>query len=109
MRLYTLRTMGTVVGYGLAGQRSVRSRAPSAGPGVVAEEILDLGKEPGGLGLGFLRRQLFELGQQLTLALGQVLRRLDHDLHVHVTGLFRAQDRHTFACQPEPPSRLGST
>src|SRR4029079_16615938 len=72
MRLYTLRTMGTVVGYYLADQRSVRLRAPSALPGVVAEEVLALGEEAGGFGLSVLRRQLLELGQQLALALGEV-------------------------------------
>ncbi len=51
-------------------------------------------KKPAASGWVCVGRQLFELGQQFALAFGQVLRRFDHDLNVHVAGLFRAQHRH---------------
>src|SRR5215470_6812081 len=57
----------------------------------VPEKFLDFAKESRGFGLRLLRRQAFELAQQLALSFGQALRRLDHDLHVHVARLLGAQ------------------
>src|SRR5262249_7250026 len=73
-----------------------------------SQELLDLAEESGRLGMGLLGRQPLEFGEQLALPLGQVLRRLDHDLNVHVAGLFRAQHRHALAVETEAPSRLGA-
>src|SRR6185437_13363347 len=86
---------------------SLRStQALVAGAG--AEEVLDLGKEPGGLRLGCPRGKLFEFRKQFLLLLGEVLRRLDHDLDIHVTGLARAQHRHALGGDAEATGGLGS-
>src|SRR6185437_6798757 len=86
---------------------SLRStQALVAGAG--AEEVLDLGKEAGGLRLGCPRGKLFEFSKQFLLLLGEVLRRLDHDLDIHVAGLARAQHRHALGGDAEAPSGLGS-
>jgi hypothetical protein len=68
--------------------RSSHVRGPSAR--AVAEEVLDLGEEARRFRLGGAGRQFFELGEQFLLLLGQILRRLHHDLDIHVAGLARA-------------------
>src|SRR5450759_2894077 len=72
------------------------------------EKLLDSTEESGGLRLGILRRQFLKLGQQLALALGQVLRRFHRYLNIQVAGLFRAQHRHALAGQTEALAGLGS-
>src|SRR5688572_27827095 len=52
----------------------------SSGAGARSEQVLDFGEEARGFRLRLLRRQLLEFGQQLALPLGQILRRLHHDL-----------------------------
>src|SRR3954454_3057824 len=49
----------------------------------------------------FLLAGLFELAQQFLLALGQIDRRLDDRLDIHVAADRRAQHRHALAAQPE--------
>ncbi len=51
------------------------------------EEVADAGEEPGRLGIGLGGGGLLELLEQLALAAGEVRRRLDHDLDVHVADL----------------------
>ncbi len=75
--------------------RAARVRAGS-GARAVAEEVLDLGEEARRFRLRGAGRQFFELGEQFLLLLGQILRRFDHDLDIHVAGLARAEHRHAF-------------
>src|SRR5689334_20662342 len=89
------------------GVEPVYTGSPSAGR-AAAEEVLDLGEEAGGLGLGGTGGQLLELGQQLLLLLGEVLRRFDRDLNIHVAGLAGAQHRHALGRDAEAPAGLGS-
>src|SRR5215472_1281746 len=74
----------------------------------ISEKLLDFTEESGGFRLRFLGRQTLELRQQFTLPFGQALRRLDHDLHIHVARLARAQHRHALALQAEAAARLGA-
>src|SRR5690348_5299232 len=67
------------------------STTPASGTGAGSKEVLDLGEEAGGLRLRCTRGEFVEFGEQFLLSLGQVLRSLDHDLHIHVAGLARAQ------------------
>src|SRR5690242_2003875 len=67
------------------GHRQQRARALARG--AITEEILHLREEARRLGLRLTRRQLLEFGQQLLLLPRQILRGLDHDLHIHVAGL----------------------
>src|SRR5262249_19609704 len=67
---------------------------------------LDLREESRGLRLGCPRRELLEFHKQFLLLLGQVLRRLDDDLDVHVAHLTRAEHRHTLGRNAETPTRL---
>src|SRR4029077_3243395 len=70
------------------------------------KKLFDSTEETSRFRLGLLRRQLFELSQQLALPFGEVLGRFHHYLNVHVAGLFRAQHRHTLARQPETAAGL---
>src|SRR4029078_5757056 len=69
------------------------------------EELFDLAEEPGRFRMSILGRQSLELIQQLALSLGQLLRRLDQDLDIHIAVLLRPQHRHPFTLKPEAPSR----
>src|SRR4029077_6019934 len=53
------------------------------------KNLFDSTEETSRFRLGLLRRQLFELSQQLALPFGEVLGRFHHYLNVHVAGLFR--------------------
>src|SRR5580698_6426549 len=87
-----------------AGDPELSARICAAGQTV--EELLDLAEESGRFRLRFDRRKVVEFNQQLALLLGQLLRRLDHDLDIHVAELPRAQDRHALALQAEPPAGM---
>src|SRR5262245_3327560 len=66
------------------GQAGVEPNVPaSARTSAIAKEVLDPSEETCGLGMSFLRRQFFEFGEQFALLLGEILRGLDHNLHVH--------------------------
>src|SRR5579883_1550694 len=65
------------------------------------EELLDLAEESRGFRLRVGRRQTVELDQQLALPLGELLRRLDDHLNIHVAVLSRTQHRHALAVQAE--------
>src|SRR5215470_15223423 len=73
----------------------------SRGGRAVSEEVLDAAKESRGLRLRVLGRQAFEFLEQFALLLGQALRRLDHDLHVHVAHLLGAEHRHALGLKAE--------
>src|SRR5216683_1464952 len=87
-------------------------KRPCVGAGLLArataEEILNLGEEARRFGLRRTGGQFLELGEQFLLLPGQVLRRLDHDLDIHVSGLARAQHRHPLRCNAETTRRLSS-
>jgi len=74
--------------------RSGRARA-------TAEKLPYLTEESGGFRVGILGRELLEFVEQLALTLGEFLRRLDHDLDIHVARLLGAQHRHALAVQAE--------
>src|SRR5258708_6041454 len=79
------------------GQDGLARLAASASKPV--KKLFDSTEETGGFRLSVLRRELFELRQQLALTFGQVLRRFHRYLNVHVAGLFRPQDRHSLPSQ----------
>src|SRR6185503_4354400 len=70
------------------------------------QKLFDSTEKTSRFRLSYLRRQLFELRQQLALAFGEILRRFHRYLNVHVSSLFRPQHRHSFACQPEAAAGL---
>src|ERR1043166_6924181 len=68
----------------------------------ILEELLDPREEALALGVGaLLVARLLELAQQFLLPLGEVHRRLDHDLHVHVAARGRAKHGHTLVLEAE--------
>src|SRR5262249_35276606 len=69
--------------------------------GLALEEFLHLREEARGGWRGLLVAFALELVEQLALAPGQVLGRLDLDLDVHVAGHLRTQHRHALALEPE--------
>src|ERR687897_502808 len=71
-------------------------------------ELLDLGEEALGFGMGRAVAGTLELLEQLLLALVQVDRRLDHDLAEHVAPGVAVQLAHSLATQPEAMSGLGA-
>src|ERR1043166_2869114 len=92
-----------------AGVKAWPPGAPSRGALAVSEtveEVFDFGEETGGFRLRLAGGLLVEFGQQLPLALGELLRRLDQHLHVHVAGLARAQHRHALAAEAKAPARM---
>src|SRR5262249_8966585 len=91
-------------------QRSASKDPPmGAGPaqrerasvGLALEELLHLREEAQRVRGGLLVTFALELVEQLALAPGQVLGRLDFDLNVHVAGHFRTQHRHALALEAE--------
>src|SRR5262245_47252442 len=83
------------------GQAASYSHRPGTG-----QELLHLAEETRRFRMRLLGRQSLELVEQFTLPLGQLLRRLDQNLNVHVAGLFRAQHRHSFTLEAEAAARL---
>src|SRR5579883_903972 len=73
---------------------------------VAAEHLLHLAEEAFGFGAG-LAAGLLEFLEQLLLLGGEIGRRLDADLDVHVAMLRRTDDRHALAAQPELMAGLG--
>src|SRR5690242_17290615 len=68
----------------------------------ILEELAHLGEEAFALRMGAMAGAfLLELAQQFLLPLGEVDRRLDHHLDIHVAARGRAQHRHALAPQPE--------
>src|SRR5690606_3858529 len=65
------------------------------------EELLHAGEEAGAFGARILVAFTLELLEQLALALGQVLRRFDLNLNVHVAVGLRAEHGHAFALEAE--------
>ena len=72
----------------------------------LAEHLLHLAEEAFGFGAGLAG--LLEFLEQLLLLGGEVGRRLDVDLDVHVAALARAHDRHALAAQAELVAALGA-
>src|SRR5690606_17949141 len=70
-------------------------------PAETFEEIAHAGEEARRFGIVLRRGYLLELLEQLALAAGEVLWRLDHDLDVHVANPGGAQYRHALAAQAE--------
>src|SRR3546814_8217969 len=88
-----MRSRSQTPGNGSETVRSVRQVFP---------EFLHAGEEAGGFGGGvatFAGR--LELAQQFPLLLGEVDRRLDGDLDVHVAERLGAQHRHALALEAE--------
>src|SRR3546814_16999483 len=93
-----MRSRSQTPGNGSETVRSVRQVFP---------EFLHAGEEAGGFGGGvatFAGR--LELAQQFPLLLGEVDRRLDGDLDVHVAERLGAQHRHALALEAELLVRL---
>src|ERR1700730_1322551 len=78
-------------------------RAPSL---IAAEHLLHLAEEAFGFGAGLAG--LLEFLEQLFLLGGEVGRRLDVDLDIHVAALTGAHDRHALAAQAELVAALGA-
>src|SRR5207248_2381852 len=75
----------------------------------VFEEFLDAGEEALAFGIGLaVLAGVFEFAQQFLLAFGQVNRRLDDRVDVHVAAQVRAQHAHALAAQAELVARLGA-
>src|SRR5260370_11030798 len=98
--------MGVPGGSSLSGPRAAPGAAGASAQAV--EEFLARHKYARRFRVGLAGGLLLELGQQLFLTLGELLRRLHDHLDVHVAGPTRTQDWHAFAVQPEAPSRLGT-
>ena len=94
----------TGIGSKAGGQGGLTRLATPASKTV--KKLFDSTEETSRFRLGFFRRQLFELSQQLTLAFGQVLRRFHQHFDVHVAGLARAQNRHALTANAELFTRL---
>src|SRR5436190_2335547 len=102
---WTLRGQPIQISTGKTGQREGQAANPS-NLASAAQKFLHLAEEAGGLRLCVLGGQSLELRQQFALTLGELLGRLDEDLHVHIAGLFGAQHRHAFALNAKTTARL---
>src|SRR6185436_516543 len=76
--------------------------------GLALEELLYAGEEAGRMRRGLAVALALEALQELALAGGEVLRRLDLDLDVHVARHLRAQHRHALALETELLAGLGA-
>src|SRR5205085_2767726 len=75
----------------------------------VFEEFLDAGEEALAFGVGLaVLAGVFEFAQQFLLTFGQVNRRHDYRVDVHVAAQVRAQHAHALAAQAELVARLGA-
>src|SRR3984885_7450069 len=72
----------------------------------LVEEVLHLVQRPGRGGAVLHPERAAERLDRLTLRLGQLLRRLHHDLHNQVAAAALIQIRHALAPQPERPAAL---
>ncbi len=70
--------------------------------------MISRAKESGCFGLGVGGALFLELPQEFPLAFGQLLRRFDHNLDIHVPAALRAQHRHALVRQAETLSGLGA-
>src|SRR5690606_7330904 len=75
-------------------------RGGGSGPAAF-KELFHAGEEASAFRARILVAFAFELLEQLALALGQVLRRLNPDLNIHVAVGLRAEHGHAFALETE--------